>query len=237
MINQAVVPTKRDVLCGRGINCYKHEGNQHFRVVIATQLPKYTDPKTLRKEKTAIVQLIIEEQERDNRRFIREGIEGWYVLNRDESKKKVGHALRDAISETRRSLSRKQDSTCRDSKKKIVPSKISPTASDSYSVKTLCLSMHPSPERITYEDKNDIFDFSDCFSVTSFSDCHSLCSDTDEDGTDLPECFNLRDALIGASISSNRVESGPEDSELVNNLMTIVNESIALDSIIDDNCS
>jgi len=102
-----VTPTKNDILCGRGNTCYEHIGNQRFRVIIAVHLPKYTDPKTTRQQKTLLIQKMVEEMYLDGSRFLRENAGGWCVLSRVEAQAKVGHALRDSAAEMRRCLNPK----------------------------------------------------------------------------------------------------------------------------------
>mmetsp|Transcript_13701 Transcript_13701/g.20868 ORF Transcript_13701/g.20868 Transcript_13701/m.20868 type:complete len:222 (-) Transcript_13701:43-708(-) len=217
MINTAVTPNDGDILCGRGHNCYNHKGNQNFRVVIAMHLPKYAHPKTSRKEKTLIVQSIVDEISSGQRRFLREGVVGWYVLNKEEGKKKVGHALRDALSEMKRTLKPKGNA---DLKEKNFCSK-SPQL---VTVPLKHLSVLPSHEKAGSDDNNSGIDFPDCCSVSSFSDCHSMCSEND---VDFPDCLDIPEALIEASLSKN-LPVVPDPSFL-NELMSGVDDSTILE--------
>eukprot|EP00547_Thalassionema_nitzschioides_P006281 CAMPEP_0194221170 /NCGR_PEP_ID=MMETSP0156-20130528/30035_1 /TAXON_ID=33649 /ORGANISM="Thalassionema nitzschioides, Strain L26-B" /LENGTH=176 /DNA_ID=CAMNT_0038951485 /DNA_START=12 /DNA_END=542 /DNA_ORIENTATION=+ len=104
MNKESVLPTPKDVLCGRGVTCYQHEGNQQFRTIIALHLPKYTHAKTSRHQKTLIIQNIVDLQFHEGVRFLKEFDSGWVVLTRNESTIKVGQSLRDAAAKMNRCL-------------------------------------------------------------------------------------------------------------------------------------
>jgi len=102
----SVTPRDVDILCGRGSTCFKHIGNQNFRFIVSVHLPKYTDPLTTRKEKGIIIQNIVNDLHDEGRRFLKEGLNGWFILSHKDAKYKVGHALRDAASEMKKYLKR-----------------------------------------------------------------------------------------------------------------------------------
>jgi hypothetical protein len=53
-----VVPEHRDVLCGRGTECQKHDGNQYLKSLIDRHLPKYAQAEN-KSEKSLILREII----------------------------------------------------------------------------------------------------------------------------------------------------------------------------------
>mmetsp|Transcript_10702 Transcript_10702/g.16398 ORF Transcript_10702/g.16398 Transcript_10702/m.16398 type:complete len:216 (-) Transcript_10702:87-734(-) len=178
-VHDVLIPNDMDVLCGRGSTCYKHPGNQHFRVVIAVHLPKYANPDTSRKEKTSLIQKIVNDlQYKENSRFLREGEGGWYCLNINEAKAKVGHAMRDAAAEMKRCLKRKHVRGL-----KIIADEVQSTKTKSLdsrqeqpmSMPSLCISGADdiddslSDSSISDNEEEHNFDFSDCF---DFIDIH-----------------------------------------------------------------
>lgn len=104
MKKERVYPTNNDILCGRGVACFQHEGNQQFRTTVALHLPKYTHSKTSRHQKTILIQNIVENQFQDGVRFLKECDGGWVALTRNESLTKVGQSLRDAAAKMKRCL-------------------------------------------------------------------------------------------------------------------------------------
>jgi len=91
-----IFPTVDDILCGQGKSCYDHQGNQYFRKIIASNLPKYLDSKTSKSEKTSIIGNVTERLCEEGCLFLREVHDGWVVLSKHEGREKVAHALRDA---------------------------------------------------------------------------------------------------------------------------------------------
>ena len=102
-----IKPTANDIIYGRGMLYQNHRGNQRFRAVIAVHMPKYADPNTTRSNKTHIVQNIVEDMYNEGCRFLKldKNTKLWSDVGNHNAKKKVGHALRDAISEMSRYLS------------------------------------------------------------------------------------------------------------------------------------
>jgi hypothetical protein len=103
-----IIPTTNDILLGRGKTYHNHRGNQRFRAIIAVHIPKYSDEETTRKQKTRIVQSIVEDMYNDGCRFLKQDGKStlWHDVEFHNAKKKVGHALRDATAEMHRSLKR-----------------------------------------------------------------------------------------------------------------------------------
>jgi len=91
-----VVPSESDVLCGRGRQCFEHEGNKRFRYIVAANLQEYLTAKT-RQDKTLVVYTVIYEVLENGGRFLKRDSHGqWYDSGMRGAKEKVGHALRDA---------------------------------------------------------------------------------------------------------------------------------------------
>lgn len=103
-----ITPSTNDILLGRGKTYHNHRGNQRFRAIIAVHIPKYADAQTTRKQKTRIVQSIVEDMYSDGCRFLKKDRKStlWCDVGSNNAKKKVGHALRDATAEMNRSLKR-----------------------------------------------------------------------------------------------------------------------------------
>lgn len=196
--NQSVVPSDRDILCGRGNTCFEHPGNRYFRVIVTLNLPKYANHTTTRKEKTLLVQKIVEDFQQDQRRFLRqEGSQGWFTISLDEARKKVGHAMRDATSAMERNLRPKTIST----------PKSSPMANISLQTAQIAAfspprnSKYPSPERLV-EDDSGILDLADWLSIDAPSDDSSKIFDISSIGTDF---------LDGIDSPENPIEDKPTE--------------------------
>lgn len=103
-----ITPTTNDILLGRGKTYHYHTGNQRFRATIAVHIPKYAEERTTRKQKSKIVESIVEGMYEEGCRFLKQDVQSflWYEIGRQKAKKKVGHALRDATAEMHRSLKR-----------------------------------------------------------------------------------------------------------------------------------
>lgn len=112
------VPSKLDILCGRGLASFNHEGNVQFRFIIASNIAKYRAA-SRKPEKTTIVRKIVDDIHESGGRFLRrlpqkrtnvipykESAGGkerpgssWVVLGTKQAREKVGHALRDACTD------------------------------------------------------------------------------------------------------------------------------------------
>lgn len=64
-----ILPTSKDVLCGRGKTHFFHEGNAKFREIVGVNLGTYLNA-TSRSEKSAIVRTIADEVLRQGARFL-----------------------------------------------------------------------------------------------------------------------------------------------------------------------
>ena len=87
-------------VCGRGKHSIDHVGNRRFRIIVAMNLKRYVHAKT-RLEKSVVVNAIVD-QIRDaspNGGFVKRDKDGtWYEIG-GEAREKVGHALRDSMTE------------------------------------------------------------------------------------------------------------------------------------------
>jgi hypothetical protein len=80
-------------------------GNKRFRDAVTSSLPHYMEAES-RFEKSLVVHAIVDQIRGEGGRFLKKdhGTGRWYELSRQQSKEKVGHAVRDAANslETRR---------------------------------------------------------------------------------------------------------------------------------------
>ena len=102
----SVIPTAKDILCGRGRRCFSHEGNIKFRQLIAESLQAYIDcPR--RKLKIRLVQSLAEKVLETGARFLYcktqfendKMVELWFDGGMKKAKDKIGHTFRDALNE------------------------------------------------------------------------------------------------------------------------------------------
>ena len=91
-------PKTVDVLCGRGKMCFRHEGNNRFRVLIAEHADTYKMAPT-KKVKTQVIALVVEIVIARGGRFLVQNNDDctWVDGGRKQGKKKTGHAFRDAL--------------------------------------------------------------------------------------------------------------------------------------------
>ena len=98
MSKPAVTPTATDILCGRGLFCFEHEGNQKFRALLALNLQAYRDANS-RTQRSRVVRSVADTINVMGGRFLI--FDGQTKTWRDGGKKKavdkIGHSLRDAI--------------------------------------------------------------------------------------------------------------------------------------------
>ena len=94
-------PTNLDILCGRGIAHFKHEGNVRFRMIISTYIEKYKNAIS-RQDKTDVIRKVTHDILKVGGRFLKKPPKSfgdspwWFVMNLHCAYQKVGHALRDA---------------------------------------------------------------------------------------------------------------------------------------------
>jgi len=73
-------------------------GNKRFREAVSSSLQKYMEAES-RFEKSLVVHGIVDSIQREGGRFLKKDHKtgAWYELSRQQSKEKVGHAVRDAV--------------------------------------------------------------------------------------------------------------------------------------------
>lgn len=92
----AWLPTKQDVLCGRGLTAFRHEANQALRTIIVRHLEDYLA--ATRSGKTVLIESIIESITEKGGRFLLHDkkVGMWYDGGMQAAKNRVGAAFRDA---------------------------------------------------------------------------------------------------------------------------------------------
>lgn len=93
-------PGNFDVICGKGKGCFNHEGNKHFRQIVATHLASYSEANT-KLAKSAIVSSIIAivRDLSPGGGFIKRDAErgSWHEVGDHLAREKVGQTIRDAL--------------------------------------------------------------------------------------------------------------------------------------------
>lgn len=96
------VPTARDVLCGKGKECYVHPGNEYFRKIVSSSLQRYALAKT-KHDKGLIVMAIVDtvRQRSPLGGFVRfdANTMSWYEIGDEAAREKAGQTIRDALIE------------------------------------------------------------------------------------------------------------------------------------------
>ena len=89
------VPLENDVLLGRGLDAFNHEGNRRFRELCRTQAEAYGKQPN-RRAKTVVAQFVLRTVEQRGGRFLARDKATWITVSYKKARDKVGHALRDA---------------------------------------------------------------------------------------------------------------------------------------------
>ena len=93
-------PSNWSVLCGRGKDCYNHFGNKRLRILVETNLEKYSAAKT-KFDKSLIVSSIVDavREAGQGGGFIKQDIktQTWVEVGDDAAREKVGQMLREAM--------------------------------------------------------------------------------------------------------------------------------------------
>ena len=101
MVNTIVeTPGPLDILCGRGLVHFQHEGNARFRMIIACHVGSYQAAKS-KPEKSKKIRSLTEEIRESGCRFLKRSKKTgnkWTVVGAKEEYEKISHALRDACS-------------------------------------------------------------------------------------------------------------------------------------------
>lgn len=89
-----------DVVCGRGRGSYNKPGNKRFRALVTSHIGEYLASKT-KIDKTMVLNRIIDEvgaQNNGQAHFLKhDKSKGWDEMSNEQSRAKVGHAIREAI--------------------------------------------------------------------------------------------------------------------------------------------
>lgn len=92
-------PDEYDVQCGRGKGAYNKPGNKRFRAIVREYLNEYIDAKT-KVDKSAVLNTILDRVKAQNNgqtRFVAFKDGAWYEISDDQSREKVGHAIREQL--------------------------------------------------------------------------------------------------------------------------------------------
>lgn len=101
-------PTEYDVVCGRGKGSYNRVGNKRFRSIVATFMYEYESSKS-KMDKSLIIGRIVDrvrEQDNGKAHFLKYNTKSkcWFVLNNEQAREKVGHAIREVVTSSRQKL-------------------------------------------------------------------------------------------------------------------------------------
>lgn len=124
-------PSYYDVLCGRGKGCAAWVGNRRFRVTIQMNKERYIEAPT-KLDKSLVVDEIVKtiSSASPNGGFVKKDptTEKWYTISHKEARDKVGHAMRDAVSEKKNKRQRKKRRSVHKGKAAPVPTMTSSSA-------------------------------------------------------------------------------------------------------------
>jgi hypothetical protein len=86
-----VIPTDKDILCGRGRAFFHHEGNKIFREIVGNMIGTYLKAER-KSEKSKIVTIIADEVMKTGARFLKRKAKGndWYEGCINLAREKVG---------------------------------------------------------------------------------------------------------------------------------------------------
>jgi hypothetical protein len=100
-------PLDNDVILGRSKDCFNHEGNRQFRLIIAAYYKSYRNCPTQKGQKIAFVNGILDDLRRQKFRFLKpceDGSSGFFQVDDNTARGKVAHAIRDANTCRRKKL-------------------------------------------------------------------------------------------------------------------------------------
>ena len=179
-------PTEHDILSGRGRTLNNHTGNMQFIEIIKSNLQQYMDAPR-RMHKSFVIEQIVATMLASGHRFIKKHptkiTNQWYVMNQEESYKRVGHALRDLKYKNSNNNSGHSKLALRKNKQRQRREKI--TSHDSFENFPEKITSHHSfesfPERTRYtsdsyvscssdEDGDRVDDLSTTYSTSSHSE-------------------------------------------------------------------
>jgi hypothetical protein len=98
-------PSDDDILCDRGKKSFNHEGNRKFRICIASHLQAYSNAPD-RPSRAKIIGLVVSQLLQNGSRFLKRQCKKgqWYQLGIRDAQGKVAHALRDACTNSNKSI-------------------------------------------------------------------------------------------------------------------------------------
>ena len=115
-------PADCDVICGRGKNCYNHNGNRRYRETVDMALPNYIKVET-KTEKSIIVINIVDQvrswcADEDGSGFVRfdRSKKLWYEIGDAAAREKVGQTIRETLTTkdpVKQAQRRKRHAACR----------------------------------------------------------------------------------------------------------------------------
>jgi hypothetical protein len=90
--NRVVVPSKHDILLGRGKRVQESPGNFSFRHILDTYRDEYE--RVSKFEKTVVAESILRLIKDSGGRFLKQGDCGWTQVEDEMARKKISHAFR-----------------------------------------------------------------------------------------------------------------------------------------------
>eukprot|EP00980_Cylindrotheca_fusiformis_P001594 scaffold363_cov56-Cylindrotheca_fusiformis.AAC.13 len=89
------LPTKNDIICGRGRGSFSQPGNLNLQKVIERNFKSYVDA-SRKKEKSLFVESVLDTMLSTGARFVKKEQDGlWYEIDRKAARNKTAHAVRD----------------------------------------------------------------------------------------------------------------------------------------------
>mmetsp|Transcript_1913 Transcript_1913/g.2656 ORF Transcript_1913/g.2656 Transcript_1913/m.2656 type:complete len:190 (+) Transcript_1913:139-708(+) len=107
MKNENFSPGTYDVVCGRGKSTLNHSGNKRFRLLIHSLMNRYKSAPA-RYVRTLIIIDIVDGIRKSGGGFVKRLNGSWIELSDQQARKKVSHALRDAISAEKEASEREE---------------------------------------------------------------------------------------------------------------------------------
>jgi hypothetical protein len=93
-------PSINDVICGKGLNVFSHEGNRRFRHLLDGNLDCYRVASTRGKKAQVVMEIVsmVRMNGSNGGGFVRQDKHGrWWEIGCNSAKEKVGHTIREAL--------------------------------------------------------------------------------------------------------------------------------------------
>ena len=94
-------PSDEDVICGRGKDCYNHEGNRRFRAIIDKTLQRYVECASKHEKGLIVVSIVdhVRQNSPTGAGFVRldSKTKQWFEIGDDCAREKVGQTIREAL--------------------------------------------------------------------------------------------------------------------------------------------